>query len=76
MFFAPLKSRQSALIWNIGVSKFTDHIQMEIKVPNPSQEPPASSKALNQDSKDIDVLCTFKFKKESKKLKCGYIKDQ
>ena len=33
---------------------------MKVKMPNPSQEPPASSKAPNDDSKDIDVLCTFK----------------
>ena len=33
---------------------------------NPSQEPPVSSKAPNQDLKDMDVLCTFKFKIEPK----------
>ena len=33
-----------------------------IKLSNPSQEPPASSKAPNQDLKDMDVLCTFKIK--------------
>ena len=31
-----------------------------IKMPNSSQEPPASSKAPNGDLKDKDVLCTFK----------------
>ena len=31
------------------VSKTTDHIQIKIKMPNSSQEPPASSKAPNQD---------------------------
>ena len=36
-----------------------------IKIPNPSQEPPASSKPLNEDLKDIDVLFTFKIKIES-----------
>ena len=35
-------------------------------MPNPSQEPAAPSKAQNQDLKDINVLCTFKFKIESK----------
>ena len=30
------------------------------QMPNPSQEPPASSKAPNQDLKDMDVLFTFK----------------
>ena len=38
---------------------------MLIKMPNPSQEPPAPTKALNQDLKDMDVLCTFKIKIES-----------
>merc|ERR1711954_297898 len=45
-------------------------------MPNPSQEPPASSKAPNEDLKDIDVLCTFKIKIESQNLDHGYIKDQ
>ena len=46
-------------------SKVADHIK-KIKMPNPSQEPPASSKAPNEDLKDIDVLCTFKIKIEPK----------
>ena len=29
---------------------------------NPNQEPPVSSKAPNQDLKDMDVLCTFKLR--------------
>ena len=41
-------------------SKVHDHIQIKIKMSNPSQEPPASSKAQNQDLKDMDVLCIFK----------------
>ena len=45
--------------------KTNDHIQMMIKVPNRSQEPPASSKALNDDLKDMDFLCTLKIKIES-----------
>ena len=49
----------------MGVSKTSDHIQIKIKMPNPSQEPPASSKAQNEDLKDMDVLCTFKIKIES-----------
>ena len=32
---------------------------------NPSQRPPAYSKAPNEDLKDMDVLCTFKIKIES-----------
>ena len=30
--------------WNMGVSKTSDHIQIKINIPNPSQDPPASSK--------------------------------
>ena len=47
------------------VSKTGDHIQINIKMPNPSQEPPASSKALSEAFKDKDDLCTFKIKLES-----------
>ena len=60
----------------MDVSKFSDHIQIKIQMQNPSQEPPASSKAPNQDLKDMDVLCTFKIKIESKNLEYEYIKDQ
>ena len=59
MFLAPLKSRWRAKIQNMGVSKTSDHIQIIIKIPNPSQEPAASPKARNQDLKDMDVLCIF-----------------
>merc|ERR1712081_95935 len=59
MFFAPSKSRQRAKIRNIGLPKTIDHIQINIRMPTPSQEPPASSKAPNEDLKDMDVLCTF-----------------
>ena len=44
------------------VSKTNDHIQIKIKMPNPHQEPQASSKAPNEDLKDMDALCTFKIK--------------
>ena len=60
----------------MAVSKTSDHIQIKIKMSNPSQEPPASSKAPNQDLMDIDVLCTFKIKIESQNLDHGCIKDQ
>merc|ERR1711954_8917 len=53
-----------------------DHIQINIRIPNPSQKPPASSKAPNEDLKDMDVLCTFKIKIESQNLDLGCIKDQ
>ena len=55
----------------LGVSKTSDKIQSKIKMPNPNQEHPASSKAPNEDLKDIDVLCTFKIKKESQNLDHG-----
>ena len=60
----------------MGLSKASDNIQIKIKMPNPSQEPPASSKAPNEDLKDMDVLCTFKIKIESQSSDHGYIKDQ
>ena len=60
----------------MGISKTSDYIQIKTKMPNPSQEPPASSKSPNEYLKDIDVLCTFKIKMESKNLEYEYIKDQ
>ena len=65
MFFAPSKSRWRAKIRIMGVSKTIDHIRIKIKMENPSQEPPVSTKAPNQDLKDMDFLCTFKIKIES-----------
>ena len=56
--------------------KVPDHIQIKIRMPNPSQEPPASSKTPNQDLKDMAVLCTFKIKIESQNLEYGCIKEQ
>ena len=44
-------------------------------MPTPSQEPPASSKAPNEDLKDMDVLCTFKIEIESQNFEHGNIKD-
>ena len=46
----------------MAVQKTIDHIQIKVQMPNPSQEPPASSKAPNQDLNDINVLCTFNIK--------------
>ena len=54
------------------VSNTSDHIKIKIKMPNPSQEPPASSKAPNKDLKDINVLCTFKIKIVSQNSEYGY----
>ena len=60
----------------MGVPKTFDHIQIKIKMPNPSQEPPASSKAPNEDLKDMDFLCTFKIKIESQYSEHDFIKDK
>ena len=63
-------------IQNMDVTKTNDHIQIKIKMRDPSQKPPASSKAPNEDLKDMDVLFTFKIKIESLSLEHGCIKDQ
>ena len=60
----------------MGVPKTSGHIQINIRMPSPSQEPPASSKAPNKDLKDMDVLCTFKIKIESQNFDHGCMKDQ
>ena len=60
----------------MGEPKTHDHIQINIRMPNPSQEPPASSKAPNEDLKDMGVLCNFKIKIKSLNLYHGYVKDQ
>ena len=49
----------------MGVSMISDYIQIKIKMTNPSQEPPVSSKAQNEDLKDMDAFCTFKIKIDS-----------
>ena len=59
----------------MGVSKTSEQIQIKIKMPNPSQEPLASSKTPNKDLKDMDVLCTFKIKIEDQNLDHGCIKN-
>ena len=46
----------------MDISKTNYHIQIKIKMPNPRQVPPASSKAPNENLKDMDVLYTFKIK--------------
>ena len=56
--------------------KTSDLIQIKIKMPNPSKEPPASSKVPNKDLKDLDILCAYKIKIESQNLDHGCIKDQ
>ena len=60
----------------MNVPKTSDYMQIKIKMPNPSQEPLVSSKAQNQDLEDMDVLCTFTIKVESKNMDNRCIKDQ
>ena len=60
----------------MGISKTSDYIQNKIKMPNPIQEPQASSKAPNEDLNDMDVLCTFKIKIESPNSDHGCVKDK
>ena len=47
-----------------------------IKMPNHSQEPPATSKSPNQDLKDMYTRHTSKIEIESQKIDHGWIKDQ
>ena len=60
----------------MDVSKTSENTQIKIKIPNPSQEPPASSKPPNEDFKDMDVLFTFKTKLEQQNSDHWCIKDQ
>ena len=60
----------------MGISKTSDHIQIKIKMSNPSQEPAVSSKAPNEDLKDMNVLCTFKIKIGSQNSDNGRNRDQ
>ena len=43
----------------MGIWKTNDHIQIKIKMSNPSQKPQVSSNAPNEDLNDMDVFCTF-----------------
>ena len=58
----------------MGAAKTSDHIKINIKMPNPSQEISASSKPPNQDLKDMDVLCTSNIKIESQNSEYRLIK--
>ena len=57
------------------VSNTSDHIQIKIKMQNPSQEPPASSKVPNEDLMDMDVLCTFIIYIENQNFEQGCSKE-
>ena len=73
--FCTLKIKMESQIWIMGVPKTSDHIQIQIKMQNHSQEATISSKAPNQDLKDMDVLCIFKIKIESQNLENGCFKE-
>ena len=76
MFLAPSKSGLRDKIWNMSEPNTSDHIQINIRMQNWSQEPPASSKAPNQVLKEMDVLYTFKIRIESQYSDHRCIKDQ
>ena len=65
---SPSNSRQRPEIWNMGVSRTSDHIQIKIKMPNPSHELPVSSKSLSQNLNDMEVLY---FQNQDREKKCG-----
>ena len=59
-----IKLESQNLIMNVSMT--INHIHIKIKMPNPSQEPSASSKALNEDLNNMDVLCSSKSRKRGK----------
>ena len=63
IFKSKIKPKFRSLVY-----KTSDHIQIKIKMPNPSQELPVTSKAPNGDLKDMHVLCTFETEIESQKF--------
>ena len=65
-----------AKIQNMGGSKTNDHIKIKNKMPDSCQELPGSSKAQNEDLKEMHVLCAFKIKIVSQNFEGGCIKDQ
>ena len=73
--FGPSISFEKTNIWIRSLSEFENHIKNIIKIPNPNMEPPPSSKAPNQDSKNMEVLCTFKRYLECLQLDGGSIND-
>ena len=58
----------------MGLPNTSDHIKINIKIPNSSQDPPVFSKAQNQDFKDMDVVGHLKIKIEDKNLEHGSTK--
>ena len=58
-----------AKIQILGVSKISDHIEIKIKMPNPSQEPLPSFKAPNQDLKGHG--CSLRLQDQDREGKFG-----
>ena len=71
-----MQNQDQAKIRNIGVSKTSDHIQIKIKMPTPSGEPPTPHQSPQSGLKGHDVFCTFKIKVECQNFEYIYIKDQ
>ena len=61
-------------IWKRGLPKTSDHIRIKIKIWTPSQEPPVSCIARNQDLHGH--RCTFKIKSQRQHWEYKCIKDQ
>ena len=53
----------------MGASKISDHIQINMKMPKPSQEPPAFYKAPNEDSKGCG--CSLHLQNKDREQKFG-----
>ena len=70
------KIKIESRIQNLRELKISDHISINTKMPNPNQEYQASSNAQNQALKNMDVLCTFKVKIDSRNWDHGCIKEQ
>ena len=60
----------------MGVPRTSDPTQINIKMPNPSQDPPVSSEAPNKDVKDMNVYGIFKIRIKDNNLEHGSTKDQ
>ena len=76
MFFAPLNQDKKPKISIMVALKTSDHIQINIRMQNPIQEPPASSKAPYEDLKNMDDLCSSKINIESQSSEHRCIKDR
>ena len=61
MFFVPL-NQDNNINLDHGVSQTNYYIQIKTNTQNPSQEPPTSSTAPNQDLKNMIVFCPCNIK--------------